>query len=138
MAQPRLLFLNEDVPKRLVGELSGRGYNATSVYAQGIRGTLDPDLIALLPERYGDCVVLVTANESMPIEHAGELREAGLTVAVIDGRHEQTHQEAWKRDTVHRWAHTMRDQAHGTIRRYSPKNHAQWSRRRRRPQLRLK
>jgi hypothetical protein len=136
MAQRRLLFLDEDVPKRLARELSDRGRNAVSIYSEELQGTLDPDLIRLLAGRHGSDVILITANESMPIEHVAVLREFALTVAVIDGMHEDTHQDAWKRETVHRWAHVMEDQDPGTIRRYSPRSQSPWKRRRRKPQMR--
>jgi hypothetical protein len=134
----RLLYLDEDVPKRLAKELRDRGLHAQTIYADGLSGTLDPDLIETLVKRYGADVVLVTANESMPIEHAAALLKHGLTVAVIDGAHADVHQDAWKRDTVHRWAHLMETQEYGTIHRYSPKRHGRWRRRKRQPQLRVR
>ena len=139
MAQARLLFLDEDCPKRLAPELNARGRNATSVYTEELSGTLDPDLIRALAVEHGREVVLVTANESMPIEHEAVLAETGLTLAVIDGRHEDDpHQDAWKRETVHRWAHVREKQEAGTIRRYSPRGHAPWKRRRRKVRLHTK
>jgi hypothetical protein len=135
MAQGRLLFLDEDVPKRLAAELTARGRNVTTVYAEGLRGTLDPELIGLLAGRYGDEVVLITANESMPVEHEAILAESGLTLAVIDGSYDR-HQDAWKRETVHRWAHKMDEQRPGTLRRYSPTSQRPWTRRTRRTRLR--
>src|SRR4051812_44447229 len=137
MAQERrLLYLDEDMPKRLARELCDRGRNAVSIYSEERHGTLDPDLIARLAEGYGSQVVLITANESMPIEHEAVLRRFGLTVAVVDGMHEDTHQDAWKRETVHRWVDVMEDQEPGTIRRYSPRRQSRWRRRRRNPQIR--
>jgi hypothetical protein len=128
----RLLFLDEDVPKRLAAELRARGRRCVSIYAEELTGTLDPDLIRLLGKRYGAEVVLVTANESMPVEHRAILQVAGLTVAVIDGEHSNDElQDSWKRETVHRWAHAMAIQEVGTIRRYSPTGHRRWARRRR-------
>ncbi|MBA2381724.1 MAG: hypothetical protein H0V73_06405 [Chloroflexi bacterium] len=137
MAQRRLLYLDEDMPKRLATELRFRGRNATSIHSDGRAGTLDPDLVTSLVQRFGSEVVLVTANESMPVEHADVLRETAITVAVIDGAHSDVHQDAWKRETVHRWAHVMEEQEPGTVRRYSPKTQGIWRRRRRQPQLRL-
>ncbi len=138
MAQPRpLLYLDEDVPKRLAAELKARGRNALSIYTDRRLGTPDPDLIVMLHERFGLNVVLVTANESMPIEHGAVLRQSGVALAVIDGDHGATHQQAWKRDTVHRYAHLMEGQQRGTWRRYSPHRQGQWTPRRRRPRLRI-
>src|SRR5581483_10788197 len=55
----------------------------------------------------------------------------GLTVAVIDGDHGNDElQDAWKRDTVHRWAHAMQLQLPATVHRYSPLAHRRWTRRR--------
>jgi len=137
MAQSRLLYLDEDVPKRLAAELCARGRNAISIYAEHLMGTLDPDLIRMLSKRFGAGVVLITANESMPIEHEDVLRGSGLTLAVIDGAHADVHQDEWKREIVHRWVHLMEDQEAGRWRRYSPKRHGPWRRRRHQPQLRL-
>src|SRR5580698_2382679 len=96
--QRRLLYLDEDVPKRLAAELCARGRNALSIYTDSRAGTLDPELINMLVARFGLDVVLVTANESMPNEHESVLRQSGLTVAVIDGDHQGTPQDAWKRE----------------------------------------
>jgi len=137
MAQGRLLYLDEDVPKRLAKELKDRGRNARSIYSDGLKGTLDPDLVSLLMARYKGGIVLVTANESMPLEHAAVLKKVGITVAVIDGAHANVHQDAWKRETVHRWAHAIEDQEPGTIRRYAPKRQGVWRRRKSVAQLRL-
>lgn len=77
-------------------------------------------------------MVLVTANESMPAEHAAVLAETHLTVAVLDGAvADEIHPDHWKRDIVHRWAHSMERQQDGTIRRYSPLRHGLWTERRR-------
>jgi len=95
MAQARrLLYLDEDLPKRLATELNRRGRNALSVYADEKKGTLDGDLVSMLYERFGQDVVLVTANESMPIEHEAVLTATGVALAVVDGDHGDTPQEA--------------------------------------------
>ncbi len=91
----------------------------------------------MLYERFGQDAVLVTANESMPIEFEDALRDTGIALAVIDGDHGKTPQEAWKRDTVHRWAHVIEEQAPGVWRRYSPHRRGQWTARRRRPRLQV-
>lgn len=138
MAQTRrLLYLDEDVPKRLATELRRRGRNALTVYADEKKGTLDGDLLRMLYERFGHDVVLITANESMPIEHEAALTDTGIALAVIDGEHGDTPQEDWKRETVHRWAHLMESQDAGLWRRYSPYRRGPWTRRRRRPSLRV-
>ena len=131
MARERLLFLDEDVPKRLAKELRDRGRNTTTIYSTDLKGRRDHELLPELVPRFGPNVVLVTADEDMPEQHGKALREAGMTVAVIDGRHKQhgypdEEQDAWKREVVHRWAHTMQLQAVGTIRRYSLHRHGEW------------
>jgi hypothetical protein len=136
MAQGRPLYLDEDVPKRLATELDRRGRNALSIYSDEQKGTLDGDLVTMLCERFGQDVVLVTANESMPVEHEAELKATGIALAIVDGVHGETQQEEWKRETVHRWAHLMEAQEPGTWRRYSPHRHGRWTRRRR-PRLRV-
>ncbi len=108
----RLLHLDENLPRRLAGELAARGRLARA--HREVRGapSTDTDLIRSL----GPDVVLVSTDEGMPREHRDLLRESGLTVAIVhaDG-------EAAKRETVHRWAHVMAAQPPGTIRRYSPR-----------------
>jgi hypothetical protein len=137
MTEGRLLYLDEDVPKCIAKEIGGRGRNALSIYSDGRKGMLDPELIEMLIARYGTAVVLITANETMPVEHGSVLRRTGLTLALIDGAHAGAHQDAWKRDVVHRWLHVIEVQESGTWRRYSVKRQGPWTRRRRQPQLRL-
>jgi hypothetical protein len=136
MAQERrLLYLDEDLPKRLATELNRRGRHALSIYRDERKGTLDGDLVTMLYERFGQGVVLVTANESMPIQHEDALRTTGIALAIVDGDHGDVPQEAWKRETVHRWAHLIEEQEPGLWRRYSPHRRGKWTLRRRRPRL---
>jgi hypothetical protein len=131
VARERLLFLDEDMPKRLARELCVRGRKAITIYSTDLKGNEDPDLIPKLVPRFGPDVVFVTADDDMPEQHGKLLAEAGMAVACIDGRYAQhgysdQEQDAWKREVVHRWAHVMQDQAPGTIRRYSLKQHRVW------------
>jgi hypothetical protein len=108
----RLLHLDENLPRRLAGELEARGRPARAHTALPDAPTTDTGLIRAL----GGDVVLVTADEGMPREHRALLREHRVPVAVVhaDG-------EAAKRETVHRWAHVMGTQPPGSVRRYSPR-----------------
>lgn len=121
-----MLLLDEALSKRLCTELRCRGKSVTTVSAEGLKGLKDPELLQALATQYGDQVVLVTADDKLPLEHEDGLRATGLTIATIDGRHDGP-QDAWQRDVVHRWAHVMEVQPVGSIRRYSPKRSAPWT-----------
>lgn len=77
--------------------------------------------------------ILVTGDDVMPAEHREQIGDLGMTVATIGGRipDDPSKIEAWKRDSVHRWAHVMANQEAATIRRYNPKGHRLWTQRRR-------
>ena len=78
--------------------------------------------------------VLVTADDSMPRDHAPVIESLGMTIATIDGRRPPAfarHQEQWEREVVHRWAHRMQEQPTATRVRYSLAAARRWTRRRR-------
>ena len=131
MARERPLFIDEDMPKRLARELYARGRQAITIYNTELKGLEDPELLPQLVPRFGPEVVLITADDNMPDQHGKIIREAGLTVATIDGRYERhgysdQEQDAWKREVVHRWVHVIQAQPTGTIRRYSLARHGEW------------
>jgi len=108
----RALLLDENVPRPLAAELVARGRPARALRDDPGAPTLDSEVIRWA----GDAVVLVTADDGMPREHAALLRQTRLAVAVVAVRG-----EAARRETVHRWAHVMAAQRPGTVRRYSPR-----------------
>jgi hypothetical protein len=108
----RALLLDENLPRRLAAELASRGRPARALRDDPGAPALDSEVIRWA----GDGVVLVTADEGMPREHAELLRRTRLTLAVVAARG-----EAARRETVHRWAHVMAGQRPGTVRRYSPR-----------------
>jgi hypothetical protein len=128
----RTLVIDENLNKRLATELSFRGRDATSVSALGLKGSSDPQLLLKLDDQLDDWV-LVTADDALPGDHAGELEAVSGTVATIDpDRLDSWHLEMWRREIVHRWAHAMHAQDSGTARRYGLLRHGAWRPRRRR------
>jgi hypothetical protein len=75
--------------------------------------------------------VLVTGDDDMPGEHQGLVAQLEVTIATVDGRlGPGWGRQEWKKEIVHRWAHSMQLQTPGTIRRYSVAKHHAWRRRR--------
>lgn len=122
-----LLVLDEGLPRAVAPELRARGRDAASVYELGLAGATDAELLAGLAER-GEALVLVTADDQLPLRPAvlGPPRPA---MAVLDppGAGAAT-LEAWRRETVARWAHVMQRQRPGTLRRYGPAGYGPLSR----------
>jgi len=113
----RLLYLDEGLPLRLAAELQARGHAAQALRRDPGAPIADAELIRSLAGRHGDRVVLVTTDDALPREHGALLRASNLAVALVGaGRG-----EAYKRETVHRWAHVMASQPAGTVRRYTPR-----------------
>ena len=55
----------------------------------------------------------------MPGEHRATIAALSCTIATIDGRrYAEWGREQWKKEIVHRWAHTIQAQTEGTIVRY--------------------
>lgn len=104
----------------------GRG-DATAVFKEpDLQGKKDGALFKALSREHVGCV-LVTWDNSMPQAHSAELDHFGITLAVVnqdafDGL--PAEEEAYYRDTVHRWLHVIERQAEGERRRYSPWGHA--------------
>jgi hypothetical protein len=125
----RLLYLDADLPKRLAGELAGRGRQSRAGATDGLTTLLDPPFLRRLAEKFTETEwVLVTNDDSMPADHGDVIGELGLTVATIDGRVPDTvDPDHWKREIVHRWAQSMTLQTPCTVRRYSLRSHAPWT-----------
>ena len=129
----RLLILDASISTRLARELKERGRPAVSTAELGLGRLLDDALLRALAER-DDEWVLVAADDKMPFEHPETVKEAGATIATVDGAWKafcQRHalsltQEQFKRDSVHRWAHVIAEQDAQEVRRYTPMNHALW------------
>lgn len=139
MGPSRLLFIDESLSKRLATLLKHRGRAAISCSERELLELADEPL---LREVYkdGDDVVFVTADDSLPAEHAGVLREVGATVATIAPfergkwpieRCALADEETWKREIVSRWAHAMQEQPRRTHKRYFLNGGRRWRPRRR-------
>lgn len=125
-----VLLIDASINKRVATELRKRGREAVSVHQLGLGGHLDPQLLRAAHERYLSAEwVLVTSDDSMPATHADVVAELGATIATLDGRWRRysDDQEAYKREVVHRWVHTMAEQEQGTVRRYTPNAHRLWT-----------
>lgn len=113
------LVIDADLNKRLATELSRRGIDAVSVSELQVKGFVDPRLLAHLHGLYGVDVVLVTADDHMPLEHATIIAELRCTIAVVDpNRESEIGLDAHRRNIVHRYAEAMAVQTLGTIVRY--------------------
>jgi hypothetical protein len=133
MPRNRVLIIDEDLPRRLATELDKRGRSATTVAALGFAGAKDPALLADLTQ-LGPVLewVLVTGDDAMPWEHSTVLTDTGATIATVDPRRPKgITQDAWRRDVVHRWGHTMQLQEPGSVRRYSFAASREWTPRKR-------
>jgi hypothetical protein len=90
------------------------------VAAPGYGGLKDPLLLRSLFADHPDCV-LVTADYNMPLNHPLIVDEVGATIATVEPWERRKRiplvlpegisaDEAWKREVVHRWAHSAGDQ----------------------------
>jgi hypothetical protein len=134
VSQPpvRLLVIDDSLDKRLAHQLEQRGRQAKSTEWLGLLELKDEPLLRAISGLDDPDPVLVTGDDGMPGEHGGLIASLGLTIATIDGqRAEGWGREEWKKEIVHRWAHSMNIQQRGTCRRYSLTRHDVWRRRRR-------
>lgn len=138
--QSRLLYIDESLSKRLAALLKHRGRAAISASeAEFLTLKDEPLLRALYKDR--DDIVFVTADDGLPFEHPGVLREVGATVATIApfergkwNPHPQgglSDEETWKREIVSRWAHSMQEQEPRTYKRYFLNGGRRWAPRKR-------
>jgi hypothetical protein len=127
MARERLLFLDEDLDKRIARELRLRGRQSETIYKTDLQGFGDCELLVELNRRYGAGAVLVTGNDWMPIENGDGFRVEQVALATIDTEHpDGYHLDEWRREIIHRWAHHMQTQEPGTVVRYSAARHGVW------------
>jgi hypothetical protein len=127
----RLLIVDEQLDVRLASQLEQRGRAAKSASLLGLTGLKDEDLLRAIGRLDESDPVLITGDDKMPSEHGKVIAKLGLTIATIDGRRKPNWPaEAWKKETVHRWAHVMQAQPAGTLRRYSVSGHVPWVSRR--------
>jgi hypothetical protein len=127
----RLLVIDESLDKRLAQQLEGRVRRAKSADWLGMCGMKDEVLLRALAKLPEVEPVLVTGDDDMPGEHRDIVAQLKVTIATVDGRPGPGWgREEWKKEIVHRWAHSMQLQTAGTIRRYSVAQHHPWRRRR--------
>ena len=91
----------------------------------GLKGVLDPELLAELDKRLGDWI-LITADDRLPSAHASTIARLRPTIATIILAAHRRQLDAWLREIVHRWATNEEQPAH-TIRRYGPSAHRLWT-----------
>jgi hypothetical protein len=136
VAEANLLILDADLNKRLQTELNARGLAAAATSSLHLSRSIDEVLLARIQERYANTpFVLITADDHMLLEHASNA--AGVTIAVVDPLFPDTYKtDAWRRDVVHRWAHSMRNQPAGDWVRYGLRR-AKWLKPRHRKPVRI-
>jgi hypothetical protein len=108
------------LPKRLRGELRARGLiETTGVHELQLAGASDPNVLAAL-RALDHPTVLVTNDNKLPVEHADEIRDGPVAVAVVDSsvRPEDLTVDQYRREVVHRHAHRFVEQEAGTVFRY--------------------
>ena len=80
MGPSRLLFIDESLSKRLAALLKHRGRAAVSSSEAKLLEMKDEPLLREI-YKDGKDIVFVTADDDLPAEHPGVLREVGATVA---------------------------------------------------------
>lgn len=135
-SKDRLLVVDESLSPRIASELRRRGREARSFGHLGLKGEKDPQALRKLFAWYPRCVLL-TSDDSMPLEHADVLQEVGATLATIDPIRPPGYLlDQWERDVAHRWAHAIQAQESGLIKRYTLAGARPWTSRRRRTRRR--
>lgn len=129
MSAARILVVDASLnAPRIASELRKRGRVARSAQELKLARFKDPPLLEALCSHFDD-PVLVTADDKMPLVHGDLIRQLGATIATLEPweRHpnlvesqtaETNDQEAYEREIVHRWAHSMQGQERGAVRRY--------------------
>ena len=134
MGPSRLLFIDESLSKRLAALLKHRGRAAQSSSEAELLEYKDEPLLREI-YKGGEDIVFVTADDDLPAEHPGVLKEVGATVATIAPFERGkwvchsgalSDEEAWKREIVSRWAHSMQEQERRTFRRYYLNGGRRW------------
>lgn len=123
---------------RIASELRRRGRLAKSANELSLHRAKDHELLESICKSFED-PVLITADDKMPLAHRSLVKSLECTIATIEpwSRHpglvvspfpeEISDQEAYEREIVHRWAHSMHSQERGTVRRYYVSTHRTWT-----------
>lgn len=133
-----LLIVDECLPNRLATELARRGYPTLRPGELGFKGKIDTIALTIIERDVHEPYTLVTADDIMPWEHGEQLRAMAATVATVEGEWESMCKrrdiklglDAFRRESVHRWAHLIASQTDATVVRYSPWSHSPWKVRR--------
>jgi hypothetical protein len=140
MAEPgRILVVDASLnAPRLAAELRRRGRVAKSVNELGLHRVKDRELLETLWRDFDD-PILITSDDKMPLAHGNIVARLAATIATVEpwSRHpnlvkspipdEISDQEAYEREVVHRWAHSMDAQEVGLVRRYYVSTHRLWT-----------
>jgi hypothetical protein len=101
------IVVDETCPWQIATELVARGYrSATSNYELGLVGKKDPPVLKALG-KLADSIVLATYDNALPTDHPTDLKQSGISLAVIDKTNappDLTLEEYW-REVIHRNAH---------------------------------
>jgi hypothetical protein len=127
MAPPRVLVVDESLPRRLAPELRGRGREARHLAELGLRGRTDGDVLRRLAEAF-PAWVLITADDRLPGDHAATVHATRATIATLEPNAPAgVETSTWRCDVVHRWARAMAErQRHATVARYSSRGGERW------------
>lgn len=121
--------MDASLSSKLAGRLRERGRAARSAGELGVKDHEDPDLLRAVFAEHPEAV-LVTADDNMPADHPDVIKEVGATIATIEPWERRpreplilpenlTAEEAWKREVLQRWAHSMAVQDRRDVRRYT-------------------
>jgi hypothetical protein len=124
----RLIVIDENLSPRLARELRSRGRNAKSAAELNLARVKDPVLLKRLAAWHPGCV-LVTGDDSMPLEHGDLIAQYGLTIATLAPvpREFESFEDPWLRETTQRWAHLIQAQSAGSVKRYYTSTHRVWT-----------
>lgn len=131
----RVIVVDENFDHRFAKQLTERGRRAFSYKQVGTGGLEDEHVIKKIVESMTEPWVLLTADDSMPAEHAELIAEVQATIATIDGewkKHCQARglnldRDQFSKEAAHRWAHSIAEQEEGRIERYTPSGHTRWA-----------
>ena len=130
----RIMVIDECLDFRIAQELESRGRDAVSTKKLGLLNLLDVDLLRCIGDKVSDPWVLVTKDDKMPDVHEKIIQSLKISIAITDSSWEKCclrnnldlDQEAFIRESIHRWAHVISEQPLGEIRRYTPIGHGLW------------
>jgi hypothetical protein len=122
----RVLLVDEDLGKKIPRDLRDRLRQSHSVLEFLPKGTKDTPLLRFVAETFKDAVI-ITGDNSMPWDHASDVKATNATLAIIAPCVGQDpHESEYECEVVQRWAHRMHTQATGAVLRYHLNGPTAW------------